>query len=303
MYCKKCGAVLLDTDKFCRNCGEAVLDTNLQNFDTNYQSQNIQSSNHNFSFEKQIDNQIHQSNNLNNQTYQNNESKDFNLQSNNQNVTQINNTDKVKKGSFFKILAIVGGSIVGIIILFIVVFSLVLSGSSRLVCTSGSCKIDGKEIEKNDDVVDNGLNSTNIKTVGDEKYGYVNVPNNWYKFHDIGGASALQYSYASVFIVSLDVLDNQYSAEEYASFYMSNKKSSSEVTGVDGATVTIGKNKQYTAYQVYMYYPSESIYLVTYWFLAEDGKVHYISLEGLREFNGTTIADYLSIPESFSLRK
>ena len=45
-------AALLDIDKFCRNCGEAVLDTNLQNFDTNYQSQNIQSSNHNFSFEK-----------------------------------------------------------------------------------------------------------------------------------------------------------------------------------------------------------------------------------------------------------
>ena len=84
---------------------------------------------------------------------------------------------------------------------------------------------------------------------------------------------------------------------------MYNKQNSSDVTGVTGATVTIGKNKKYTAYQVYMYYPSYSTYLVTYWFEAEDGKVHYIALEGPQELSGVKITDYLYIPESFSLEK
>lgn len=53
---------------------------------------------------------------------------------------------------------------------------------------------------------------------------------------------------------------------------MYNMQNNSDVTGVTGATVTIGKNKEYTSYQVYMYYPSDSIYLITYWFESEDGK-------------------------------
>ena len=121
-------------------------------------------------------------------------------------------------------------------------------------------------------------------------------------FYDVDGTTALQYSYANVYIVSLDVLENnQYSAKELASNYLYNKKNDSNVTGVTGATVTIGKNKQYTAYQVYMYYPSDGTYLITYWFDAEDGKAHYIALEGPGELSGVKLTDYLYIPESFSL--
>ena len=108
----------------------------------------------------------------------------------------------------------------------------------------------------------------------------------------------------NVYIVSLNYFeDSRYTAKEYASNYMYNKKNSSDVTGVTGATVQIGKNKEYTAYQVYMYYPSDGTYLVTYWFEAEDGKVHYIALEGPEELSGVKITDYLYIPESFSLNK
>jgi hypothetical protein len=52
-----------------------------------------------------------------------------------------------------------------------------------------------------------------------------------------------------------------------------------------------------------MYYPSDATYLVTYWFEAEDGKIHYIALEGPDSVSGESITDYLYIPESFSLNK
>lgn len=175
--------------------------------------------------------------------------------------------------------------------------------------TSGTCTIDGKKVEQTSNTDNNDNNNSNSNTtndkkvVGDDKYGYISVPSNWNRFYDVDGNNSLQYSYGNLYIVSLNTLDATRTAKEYASNYMYNKQNSSEVTGVTGATVTIGKNKEYTAYQVYMYYPSDSTYLVTYWFEAGDGKVHYIALEGPQELDGVKITDYLYIPESFSLKK
>ena len=84
---------------------------------------------------------------------------------------------------------------------------------------------------------------------------------------------------------------------------MYQKQNSSEVTDVVGTTVTIGEDKEYTAYQVSMYYPSDSTYLLTYWFETDDGKVRYIALEGPKELDDIKLEDYLFIPESFSLEK
>lgn len=173
--------------------------------------------------------------------------------------------------------------------------------------TSGTCTIDGKKVEQTSNTDNNDNNNSNTtndkKVVGDDNYGYISVPSNWNRFYDVDGNNSLQYSYGNLYIVSLNTLDATRTAKEYASNYMYNKQNSSEVTGVTGATVTIGKNKEYTAYQVYMYYPSDSTYLVTYWFEAGDGKVHYIALEGPQELDGVKITDYLYIPESFSLKK
>lgn len=175
--------------------------------------------------------------------------------------------------------------------------------------TSGTCTIDGKKVEQTSNTDNNDNNNSNSNTtndkkvVGDDNYGYISVPSNWNRFYDVDGNNSLQYSYGNLYIVSLNTLDATRTAKEYASNYMYNKQNSSEVIGVTGATVTIGKNKEYTAYQVYMYYPSDSTYLVTYWFEAGDGKVHYIALEGPQELDGVKITDYLYIPESFSLKK
>ncbi len=188
--------------------------------------------------------------------------------------------------------------------------------------TSGYCTVDGKRVSKetkkdsdenktDDESANNKKDNDNnenkldkdVKVVGDNKYGYITIPKNWSNFYDIDGNTSLQYSYANVFIVSLNYIENsQYTAKEIASSYMYEKQNSAEVTGVTGATVQIGKNKEYTAYQVYMYYPSDEIFLVTYWFEAEDGNIHYIALEGPGELSGVSITDYLYIVESFSLK-
>ena len=163
--------------------------------------------------------------------------------------------------------------------------------------TNGTCTINGKEVKKE-------LPSKETKEIGNDTYGYINVPNNWVLFHDIDGNDSVQYSYANIFIVSMNILeDNSYTAKEYAQNYMYNKQQSNDVEDVTGATLKIGENEQYTAYQVYMYYPEDSIYLITYWFEAEDGKTHYLALEGPEEYNDIKLSDLLYIPESFHIEK
>ena len=160
-----------------------------------------------------------------------------------------------------------------------------------------------KDISKELDVKNSSVNIA-LNVLADkgliihEKYGYVDVPNDWVEFIDVDGTDSLQYSYAGVYIISMNVVNSNNTAKESASNFMYNMQQSTEVSGVTGATVTIGKNDEYTAYQIYMYYPADHVYLVTYWFEAEDGKVHYLALEG-----PDGIADYLSIPQSFRLKK
>lgn len=170
--------------------------------------------------------------------------------------------------------------------------------------TTGSCTIKGKEVTGISTNNKNAnTNNVNLVVVGSSKFGYVNVPRDWQRFVDVEGSDSFQYSYAGTFIVTLNVLDNSSTARDYASSYLYNMQNSNEVSDVTGATVQIGRNREYTAYQVYMYYPSDSTYLVTYWFETNDGKVRYIALEGPEELDGINITDLLYIPESFSLNK
>ena len=178
--------------------------------------------------------------------------------------------------------------------------------------TSGSCVVqdDSGDVVKEfttktdtDKDKDKDKTTTKTKIVGEDKYGYVEVPSNWVNFKDVDGGHQIQFSYGTTYIVTLDYVDNadygtNLNAENLATSFLAKSKEDENLEGVTGATVTIGKDKEYTAYQVYMYYKNEGTYLVTYWFDAEDGYIHYIALEGPEG-----VTDYLSIPESFSLTK
>ena len=171
--------------------------------------------------------------------------------------------------------------------------------------STGTCVIEGKE--SNDDLEveeekKEEVEETNTKVVGNSDYGFVSVPENWVRFQDVSGSDAFQYSFVDIFIVTLDYIeDNSFTAEDYASTYMAQQKADSTVTGVSGAMVKIGKNDEYSAYQVYMYYPADDVYLITYWFETGDGKIRYIALEGPENFGDLELDDYLEIPKSFSL--
>ena len=144
-------------------------------------------------------------------------------------------------------------------------------------------------------------NTTNTNTssksqrVGDDKFGYVTVPTNWYRFVDPNATSTLQYSYANVYIVTLYARDkSELSARDYATSTMYKMKQEG-AENVTGATVSLGK---YTAYQVYGYYKNENLWLVCWHFEAEDNKTHYISMEG-----PDPASEHFKIPETFSLKK
>ena len=137
--------------------------------------------------------------------------------------------------------------------------------------------------------------SSNTKRVGDDKFGYVTVPSNWYRFVDPNATSTLQYSYANVYIVTLYARDkSEISARDYATNTMYKMKQEG-AENVTGATVSLGK---YTAYQVYGYYKNENLWLVCWHFETEDNKTHYISMEG-----PDASSEHFKIPETFSLKK
>lgn len=137
--------------------------------------------------------------------------------------------------------------------------------------------------------------STNTQRVGSADFGYVTIPSNWNKFYDPDAPKTLQYSQGYSYILTMYAENtSQVSAEQYAKSTMAKMKSEN-TTSVTGATVSLGK---YTAYQVYGYYPSDNTWLVCWHFEAEDGKTHYISVEGSDSTN-----DAFNIPDTFSLTR
>ena len=175
--------------------------------------------------------------------------------------------------------------------------------------TSGSCIMkdsDGKTIKdysKSSSNNKTNTNKTTTKVVGQDKYGYVDVPSDWVNFKDPDAQHSIQFSKGTTYIVTLDYIDpseyqTEMDAKKLAGVLLTKSQEDSNLSGVTGATVTVGKDKKYTAYQVYMYYIQENSYLVTYWFDGDDGYIHYLAIEG-----PDGITDYLSIPESWRATK
>ena len=164
--------------------------------------------------------------------------------------------------------------------------------------TSGYCTINGEKVSKENNIEEDTPTQDIVqegKRVGSDEFGYITIPENWVNFIDVDGNSTLQYSYANIYIATLyAVPTTQIDAYNYASNIM-NKLKSEGVQNVQGATVNVGK---YSAYQVYGYYANENIWLVCWFFETEDGKTHYISIEG-----PDRNSEYFNIPNSFSLSK
>lgn len=144
--------------------------------------------------------------------------------------------------------------------------------------------------------------------IGSDEYGYVKVPKNWFRFKDLKGGNDVQYSDGSTYnIVTLNIFRPSQlgiSETEYASIdpiyvansVLSGQKNTSAFQKVWGAKSKIG---EYDAYVVNSITTSGK-YFVTWVFRANDGKIHYASLEG----NEATIKELLPmIEKSWTLKK
>ena len=123
--------------------------------------------------------------------------------------------------------------------------------------------------------------------IGSNEYGYVKVPKNWFRFKDLKGGNDIQYSDGSTYnIVTLNIFRPSQlgiSETEYASIdpiYVANSVLSGQKTSAF-QKVWGGKSKigGYDAYIVNSITTSGT-YFVTWVFRANDGKIHYASLEG-----------------------
>ena len=141
--------------------------------------------------------------------------------------------------------------------------------------------------------------TTGTKVVGQDTYGYVEVPKDWVNFQDINGGHSIQFSYGTTYIVTLDYVSGWTgTAKDAANNFYAKQTADTSVTDIKTNTGTIGKSKKYNTYEISMYYPTENVYLYTYWFDAEDGNLHYIALEGPKDLD-----KYIDVVESFSLTK
>ena len=111
------------------------------------------------------------------------------------------------------------------------------------------------------------------QVVGNDIYGYLTIPNSWYKLVSTKKDAIPQYSYANVYYVSLDIMDDDISLEKAVERLENNL--------ADDASVSHEKEKfnQYDAYKISGIYKNGN-YIHIYVFKAEDKKIHLITMEG-----------------------
>ena len=136
------------------------------------------------------------------------------------------------------------------------------------------------------------LDLSDMQQIGEDGYGYVYVPSDWIKFHDIAtGGASYQYAdpstYNVVTLYSYTAEDlgvtaiNSDAVEQAANSYAYNIEQQGTFDNLTGAMVEIGG---YEAYQVYGTLKSDGKILCAWIFRTEKSdKVYLVSLEGDRE--------------------
>jgi hypothetical protein len=167
--------------------------------------------------------------------------------------------------------------------------------------------------KKDSDSSNKSSSSTNIKTedtqvIGSDEYGYVKVPKDWIDFKDINGGNDIQSSDTSAYnVVTLNIFRPSQlgiSEAEYASIdpklvansVYTKHKNSQLFEKMSGTKSKIGG---YDAYVINTLTKTGK-YFVTYIFKADDGKIHYTSIEGDKDTVDTMIP---LLEKSWSLKK
>lgn len=220
---------------------------------------------------------------------------------------EITENNEVKKGNntALILILIILFTFVFIAVMTFVVYKVVFSevkNDSRVKKYSNSSEVNNNTSSNtrssNNTSSSNSVSGTvenETQVVGTTDFGYVSVPKNWYRFYDVESSGTFQYSYANAWIVTLyAVPTSQLDAYTYASNVKTNL-SNENVTNLTGAKVKVAG---YDAYQVYGYYSNENIWLVCWFFEGEDGKTHYIAVEGPDK-----TSEFFNIPDTFTLTR
>ena len=201
---------------------------------------------------------------------------------------ETTSTESNDSGKNFKLIIIIAGVFIGFIILLLVINAASKPKTTPQPTPSAPVVIEdeydsGDEEEEEEETPEE-------QRVGNSAYGYITIPGDWVAYQDTNSNNSLQYTDGSYIVTLKAVESSQSSALSYATAV----KRNFEGDGVDttGATVSLGK---YKAYQVYGYYTSVSKWHVCWIFEAEDGKTHFISVEGPEKTSA------FKIPETFSI--
>ena len=168
--------------------------------------------------------------------------------------------------------------------------------------------------KKDSDSSNKSSSSTNTKTddlykvIGSDEYGYVKVPKSWINFQDINGGNDIQSSDTSSYnVVTLNIFrpsqlgisEAEYSSIDpklVANSVYTKHKNSQLFEKMSGTKSKIGG---YDAYVINTLTKTGK-YFVTYIFKADDGKIHYTSIEGDKDTVDTMIP---LLEKSWSLKK
>ena len=200
-----------------------------------------------------------------------------------ENSTQGNNDS----GSKIKLILIIAGVFVAFIVILLIINSATKSKNNPQPAPSNPTVMEPDDEYESGDEEEEQLEE---QRVGSPAYGYVTIPGDWEEYQDSSSNTSLQYTNGS-YIITLKAVNSK---DSDALTYATAIKQKFINDGVDttGATVSLGK---YKAYQVYGYYTSVQKWHVCWIFEAEDGKTHYISVEGPEK------TSEFKIPETFSI--
>lgn len=133
--------------------------------------------------------------------------------------------------------------------------------------------------------------------VGEENFGFVDIPSDWVNFRDLGVTEPiLQYSdLLGVSIITLNAWEKgEETVEDVATAIWIGMEEEGAIE-TEGAALELAG---YDAIQVYGIYPDEGKVLVTWVFETQDGYMHYVAAESTVE---NIFEIVLSIEETFSL--
>ena len=116
-----------------------------------------------------------------------------------------------------------------------------------------------------------------VKWIGDESHGYIQIPADYSVFVDVDVDGLIQYCNGPYNIVTLQYFEGT-SADTAAANLYAHFQEEDEITELTGANVTIS---DYSATQIYGYYTASAQYLVI-WLIADpddENSCYYLAME------------------------